>query len=717
MKDNLQNQVNKYSVKHRRKQRWLKVVSVLMAVTVFCTVYAMILPAITLENAGIRDYSKDNGYVSNLYEEENLTGEYLTDPDATDSTSSEEEVLTAGPLAVGGPLQAGPAPTTGTHTGVLLVTGSDFQEPATSGSNPRFTNQNTILTNIMDQIKAKYGNADAFIGGGDYVFDETKGNAGITSQGIASLQNTVKAEFGQNISILLVQGNHDAVVTGIATTGAHDADKYGVFVMNENDYRAYPLSSSKWGNTVSQSADLVNDLAADLETYLKGRLQNKPDQPVFICSHVPLHFSTRTVKENDAIYAKDLFDVINNYAKDLNIIFLFGHNHAWGDDDYLGGGSVFLTRGDTINIAAYGDKNKDHMTQETLNFTYMNYGYTGYIWDNWNTRYQNDNADNTLTMTSFLINGNEVEIARWDQQTVHVLKAVGTATSGGRGVSECCTVTANSVDSYQKVSDPVIGTVSGSTGIKSEWSSVLSVVKIADTKDDYKSVQKLLENRAFDLYDITLADNMTVPSSGIEVRIPVTDNLKSANENLKIFSYADGKIEWIDTEFSSDGKYLCFTATHFSEYGAGDPGDFDFPEGEGGGTYWTKITSSDEITANDNFLIVASGNIALHVTKGGTTYNPSYTIDTDTIVISNASVAGYYNISDIATGSYFNLRNSSGNCLYNTGVSRYTELSSMMLLSRETLRQTQLLSSTTMILQILQSSKQSQGQRMIIHLT
>ena len=39
----------KYTQAHRRKKRWYRAVTCLAAVVVFCTTYALILPAITLE--------------------------------------------------------------------------------------------------------------------------------------------------------------------------------------------------------------------------------------------------------------------------------------------------------------------------------------------------------------------------------------------------------------------------------------------------------------------------------------------------------------------------------------------------------------------------------------------------------------------------------------------------------------------------------------------
>lgn len=47
-KDALQG-AEKYTKAHQRKKRWYRVVTGLACVVVFCTVYALILPAITME--------------------------------------------------------------------------------------------------------------------------------------------------------------------------------------------------------------------------------------------------------------------------------------------------------------------------------------------------------------------------------------------------------------------------------------------------------------------------------------------------------------------------------------------------------------------------------------------------------------------------------------------------------------------------------------------
>ncbi len=49
MENNLEKRMEKYAKKHRQKKIWKKILSVLSAVVVFCTTYALILPAITQE--------------------------------------------------------------------------------------------------------------------------------------------------------------------------------------------------------------------------------------------------------------------------------------------------------------------------------------------------------------------------------------------------------------------------------------------------------------------------------------------------------------------------------------------------------------------------------------------------------------------------------------------------------------------------------------------
>ena len=62
MKQDALQQTSKYAKAHQRKRRWYKAVSCLAAVVVFCTTYALILPAITMEQdakCGIPEHVHD----------------------------------------------------------------------------------------------------------------------------------------------------------------------------------------------------------------------------------------------------------------------------------------------------------------------------------------------------------------------------------------------------------------------------------------------------------------------------------------------------------------------------------------------------------------------------------------------------------------------------------------------------------------------------------
>ncbi len=344
---------------------------------------------------------------------------------------------------------------------VLLITGSDFQEPATSytrydyAKNGDYTKQIEILDTIIGNIQDSLGTAAYFIGGGDYDFDETTSSVPRTNFGIEQISNTVRKNCGEDVGITIVQGNHDAAGSDYAPTGPADTEDFGLFTITQEDYRSYPLDKSKWKDPQNSEAK-AQAVADKLDAYLAEKVKSEYDKPVFIAAHVPIHFNIRTVTKADAIYGDVIYNVIHKYGDDLNIIFLYGHNHAWGDDDYLGAASNFLTRGDTVNIAKHGSQKE--FTVEPLNFTYMNYGYTGYFWAKWVSKTSDiiirDDADTDLTMTAFQICGNQVTISRWDEKGMHDLKSVGVASLGHRGTAEVCTPDPKVVKSPYVVTAP-----------------------------------------------------------------------------------------------------------------------------------------------------------------------------------------------------------------------------------------------------------------------
>ena len=284
---------------------------------------------------------------------------------------------------------------------VTIIAGSDFQ--ATNVQSGK-RNMNLILSSMA---KDGITSADAFFFCGDYDVD-TMNNAPETEAGINGVIEVAETVTERD-NIILLQGNHDTEIgsLGMSYSGNNDpmGGEYGVFVINEDDYM--------WG---SGNEELTRRTAQGLTDYLNDKIEDDYAKPIFVLSHVPLHYSMRTKTNGDGYYASYIFDILNQAGdKGLNIFFLFGHNHNSGWDDYIGGSSVFLTRDDTILIA---QSSTTEFKSEILNFTYFNAGYVGYC-------SSPNGADEALTMTAFEIDSDSVLFKRYDKNGIHNLKSVG----------------------------------------------------------------------------------------------------------------------------------------------------------------------------------------------------------------------------------------------------------------------------------------------------
>ena len=67
----------KLNKEHKRKKRWNRIVCVLASIVVFCTTYALILPAITLEKKPICGFD-EHVHCKTCYEGQTLSGNMLT---------------------------------------------------------------------------------------------------------------------------------------------------------------------------------------------------------------------------------------------------------------------------------------------------------------------------------------------------------------------------------------------------------------------------------------------------------------------------------------------------------------------------------------------------------------------------------------------------------------------------------------------------------------
>ena len=214
--------------------------------------------------------------------------------------------------------------------------------------------------------------------------------------------------------MILVQGNHDPADTkGLAKTGPLEYEDFIVYVINEDDY------PSKQGDSSVRS--IVEKTTNDLIIWLEQKEKAGETRPIFIATHTGLHYDIDRADGNNQ-YAYILFDAINEAAKKLDIIFLFGHNHTNGDE-LVGGSLTCYTKGDKIGVCTENSIAKRSGSYTVLNFTYMNYGYVGYIGDIYNNPSTEDPI-NTLAVTEWSLYDNHIDVKRYNSDGVITEKSV-----------------------------------------------------------------------------------------------------------------------------------------------------------------------------------------------------------------------------------------------------------------------------------------------------
>lgn len=450
-----------------------------------------------------------------------------------------------------------------------VIAGSDFQNP--NGNEAGAQTVTSILTKMQN---ADYTKADGFLFCGDYDYS-TVNNQTRTEAGITALKKAVTGTYSTlaDDRMVLVEGNHDAAAaSGLATSGAHDAEKYGVYVINEDDYM--------WNNsdeaTIKKTAEALGD-------YLDEKVTAGYGKPIFVVSHLPLHYSMRTKNDGDGMYANYIFDVLNEAgAAGLNIIFLYGHDHSNGWDDYLGGSAVYLAKGDKINIA---QASKTVFNVETLNFTYMNAGFTGY--------YENHNgADDTLTMTVFKITDDTVTVERYDANGKHNLKSVGVTNSyknedgyaPNTTVYECPqTITLATVTPPETVSD-------GNVSVTAP-----SLTGLTATKKDVTFDTSVYS--AYVSYDITPAGYTQGNTATVAITLDAEDGFDSSRKVTVIDK--DGTNS--DQTVSIAAGKVTFTTTHFSTYDIAQEALAEPTE-----RTYTRVTSLDELVSGGQYLLIVN---------------------------------------------------------------------------------------------------------------
>lgn len=297
-------------------------------------------------------------------------------------------------------------------TEVVLVSGSDFQPD-------NWDKGITTLQGLTDSLKNNgYAGFDGLLFGGDYT-QALGSDYDSSNEGLHVLDDAITDTV--NFDKYYAQGNHDA--TGIDLLqpyGNNDNPNapYGVFLVHEDNYNAYGGGGQQ--------------VAADLTAYCNEKIANGwGNKPIFVISHLPLHYNYRTMKDGGAKTASYIIDALNNASEQgLNIFFLISHNHSGGYDDYLGGGAIYVPKGESILVPDASNVSNAPIETE-LKFTYMNCGYVSYYAD------MGNGADTALTMCTFRIQQNgDVIVTRYDKDGVHNLKSAGVLSPYDREYTE-----------------------------------------------------------------------------------------------------------------------------------------------------------------------------------------------------------------------------------------------------------------------------------------
>ena len=414
----------------------------------------------------------------------------------------------------------------------VVIAGSDFQNKSGDEAGA------ATVTSILTQIQKDYTSVDGFLFAGDYDQDTHNSDAEVT-KGITALMQAVHDKYS-NINYdntILVQGNHDNAHADIDATGGHDFNGYGTFVLNEDDYPD--------GNSSSSG---VQSLADNLTDYLNGRLETAPNEPVFVVSHLPLHYSYRTYNNGNGVYAKYLYDAMYAAAdKGLTIFFLFGHNHSGDHDSYLGGSSIFLTPEDSIWLCQPG-KQKSKPEEHPLNFYYMNAGYVGY---------SEDDADNTLTMTTFEITDNSIVVNRYDTEGKHKLKPAGRYNASNDDSGYGYPVYTKVVESPYTV--PMVANVTLTdkpTGTVVTAPGITGINVTTNTANPDKDMYS-----GYLTYDITLDGYTRGRKATVSVKV---DSQFDLNRTVQVVDVENNKV--IATTSIDKNGMVTFTTNHFSAY-------------------------------------------------------------------------------------------------------------------------------------------------------
>lgn len=479
-----------------------------------------------------------------------------------------------------------PLNTKAAEESVVVIAGSDYQ----------LSNSGTIMTNIMNRIKNDYGSAYGVLMGGDY----DAGSVNTTATHIQNVDNTISGVFPEidADNRVYIQGNHENYAglkpssSNLMTTEhVRDTEYYGVYAINHDDF---PWSTS---SNPSPSEALVQSTADALGDYLDAKTAEGYTKPIFVMSHLPLHATTR----GDNRYAKLIFDELEAAGEaGLNIIFLVGHNHSGGYDQYLGNGSFYLPVGSSLTVV---EGKSGTYTDSGISFTYMNYGYLGKI---------SGSACTHQTMTAFEISGDQVIVKRYAEDGAHKLKAAGVAVSGYNTDSTVIGTEGAVIELGEP--EPVETVTNGNVSVSAPGLTGLNATKVFGTADTDRYDAEFYA--AYASYDITPEGYTDGKSATVTITLDEADSFDVSKA-----------VTLIDQEKGTEKKVsivdgtVTFTTNHFSTY--------DIAQKSPSAYYTYELATS--IVAGEKYVIVGNDDAVALMDADGSLGSQDVTISGTTL--------------------------------------------------------------------------------------
>lgn len=558
-----------------------------------------------------------------------------------------------------------------------------------TGSIANFTNVRAILS----LLKAEDINPEVISFGGDYLEDDKAYL--VNWEDVHSTLTGVLSTIYPDAKYVFTTGNHDKETNG----GISDAefkrifgfDRVGVSCVSD-EYEIFHIGAQGNKSGVDKEIFYESDIQA-LDTYLASKVGS--GKVIFIQTHWPLHRAYNW-SWRDIANAGSLIDTLNSYGDDLDIVFLWGHNHYTdanrhtikhpGDDLLYADGASKTIKFTYANVGCMNDfyptqkPNKEttvgpgicllvNIFNDKLVFTYNR--LTG---GNTSTPVLTHDANITISGTSYL-NPAVTEIALLnpfddDAPPVQTFPSTVSAAGGAHKAILTWSLIPDAID--YKI---YISTVSGEPGelvenpqIRDDGETVTCIVDNLDVGTYYftvKAVNELTESGLSNEAQVQVSDGLTVFIEGTQqvklgeeftLNVILNNLIKGVYAGDIILNYDDSLFELkscdetgdlvkiVSTEQEQPGSIRVILATEGTAMNEGKVPLFNLD-----------FIAKDTVTGESGSFTITKADFG--IMPGGLVYSaPSTGIDIlveESWKAGDANKDGVINIVDLAIGAYY----------------------------------------------------------------